>query len=60
MFYIVFKFEGEYDMNILDHHERNNQAAGHSSDQGEEIQASLEQIADKKEFDSGKYRGMQL
>ena len=41
LFDIVFKFEGEYGMNIFDDdHERNNQGASHCHDREDEIGAS--------------------
>lgn len=59
LFDIVFKFEGEYGMNIFDDdHERNNQGASHCHDREDEIGASQEQNTDKEEFDLGKCQGI--
>ena len=59
LFDIVFKFEGEYGMNIFDDdHERNNQEAGHCHDREDETGASQEQNTDKEEFDFRKCQGI--
>ena len=56
-FNIVFKFEGEYDMN-KDHYERDNKESGQYLDQGDEIRTSSEQNDNKEEIDIEKYHGI--